>query len=746
MSTLHRFILAIALAAGIAPAFSAAPPPVPALPDTERRTTYSITSSTCACAVNFALYGDSTDYQNWVEVWVNGVQVSYNDVINGWTITSPSNADLSKIARPITDAVLTFNSPQTGTVQIVGARRPRRTSQFNENRGVSARDLNQALTDIVAQNRETWDKTNDATGRGLFFAPGNSTGPMPSPTACANGILGFDATGKNPICLPAGTGVGLTNVDAGGATNVTNGVNGGLLYNNNGKVGTSPLTTLLNSACSLSPSTCIAFFGYANPVWYGADPLGVADSAAAWNSATAASSMVIPSPGTYRIAASIVMHPGGRISCPAGTTITQGTAQNLLVFFDFYSIPATGAQLDHCIIDGNRANNTDNDNALFVDISTTSDVKIVDNTIQNIPGSAISTAGQRTVIQNNTISNCYQICIGIVGVSPGAALFAQVHGNRVLGSSAHAIYAFQSDHNDISNNVLIPGVAIGGAGSSMVVTVVGTTATWVSGTNFAGVSAGMFLVAGGGFEFQIAAVNSNTSLTLASSGSLTNVAAAIGAGDVLSLTNVSFNRIQGNFIFGGVTGGVVLSNESSSTENVGSNQILGNYVFDSGAFCYAIDGNGAFSNTVVSDTQLIGNYCVAPGRNSPGGAAVAGIELFASPGRVNGVHIADNYILDPFTLAGGYWLTSFGQNNATNVTFGKNTVKGFANGYNMNGYPTFASLPVLALGYSGWIIDGNGPNCGDNTCQTFGTIVTGGGGALPLMVWNKGTGWTLAGK
>jgi len=140
--------------AGIAPAFAQAPPPVPALPDTERRTSYSISASTCACAVGFSLYGDSTDVQNWLTVWVNGVQIAQ---ASNWTISSPSGS-LATLPRPITDAVLTFTNAQTGTVQIVGARRPRRTSQFSENRGVAARDMNQVLSDLEAQTRELWDR------------------------------------------------------------------------------------------------------------------------------------------------------------------------------------------------------------------------------------------------------------------------------------------------------------------------------------------------------------------------------------------------------------------------------------------------------------------------------------------------------------------------------------------------------------------------------------------------------------
>lgn len=193
--------------ASMAAAFGAPPPPVPALPDTERRTPYSLSASNCNCALNIPLFGDGTDFWNWIEVWVNGVRVNYNDPVYGWTLTSPSGS-LSTLPRPVTNAILTFNNVQTGTVQIVGARRPRRVSQFNENQGVAARDLNQALTDIVAQNRETWDRTNEIAGRGLFTQPGNTLGPLPLAGSCQNGFLGFDATGLNPICRAGGSGSG----------------------------------------------------------------------------------------------------------------------------------------------------------------------------------------------------------------------------------------------------------------------------------------------------------------------------------------------------------------------------------------------------------------------------------------------------------------------------------------------------------------------------------------------------------
>jgi hypothetical protein len=195
----RRLILAgfaaISLLSSVAPSFAQVPGPVPALPDAERRTSYTLTASNCSCGVGFALYGDGTDFNSWVEVYLNGVRVNYNDGTFGWTITSPSGP-LSNLARPITDGILTFNSAQTGTVQIVGARRPRRSVVFQEGRGVTARDLNYVLNDIYGQNREEWDLRS----RILQGPPGTTYAQMPAPSVCINGLLGFDSTGLKPVC------------------------------------------------------------------------------------------------------------------------------------------------------------------------------------------------------------------------------------------------------------------------------------------------------------------------------------------------------------------------------------------------------------------------------------------------------------------------------------------------------------------------------------------------------------------
>ncbi|MCK1445433.1 hypothetical protein IVB43_23900 [Bradyrhizobium sp. 48] len=286
---IRSVILAFILMAGLTPAFAQAPPPVPALPDAERRQTYAISGTTCACNVNFALYGDGSDFQSWVEVYLNGVRVNFNDATFGWTITSPSGP-IGSIARPITNAVLTFNSAQTGTVQIVGARRPRRAAQFSENSGVSARDMNQVLTDIVATQRETWDKTNDVTGRAIVSQPGNTLGMLPLPSTCAGTFLGFDSTGLNPICIAGGGsgGAAVTLPVTSGHLPVFDGTTG-LIKDSGVGLGTAFYDPGSLNNCALSATVSANALTVAIKTQAGADPTPAAACTISFRSATAGS-------------------------------------------------------------------------------------------------------------------------------------------------------------------------------------------------------------------------------------------------------------------------------------------------------------------------------------------------------------------------------------------------------------------------------------------------------------------------
>ena len=59
---------------------------------------------------------------------------------------------------------------------------------------------------------------------------------------------------------------------------------------------------------------------------------------------------------------------------------------------------------------------------------------------------------------------------------------------------------------------------------------------------------------------------------------------------------------------------------------------------------------------------------------------------------------------------------------------------------------TFATLPPAVAGTVAYMSDGASGNCGDSACTAFGTTVTGGGGALKILIFYDGANWTLIGK
>jgi microcystin-dependent protein len=170
-----------------------APAPVPALPDAPRSTPYAVVGAAGPFAVGFAIYGDNSDYTAWVLVTLDGVEQ-----IGNWVLDSPSGS-LITLARPITDARITFTAPVTGALVITGAQRPRRLAQNAENRGVTARDFNQTYTALVAMLREAWDKFS----RQLLVPPGESATLLPPAAARANQLLGFDSIGSPIAAQPS---------------------------------------------------------------------------------------------------------------------------------------------------------------------------------------------------------------------------------------------------------------------------------------------------------------------------------------------------------------------------------------------------------------------------------------------------------------------------------------------------------------------------------------------------------------
>lgn len=268
---MRKLLLALALIAGalvaphsaiIAPGFAAAPPPVPAEPDAERRTRYSGVSSVTTFPVGFDIYGDGTDYTAWVEVWVNGVKQTGN-----WSLV-PTSGSFTTLSRPLLAANLNivFTTAQSGTIDIVGARRPRRTSQLSENSDISARDFNQIVTDMWMTQRERWDRAS----RTVVAPPGETLSTLPPATTRANGVLGFGATGDIAV-----VGGQLTNTTVSSAmlpvvqgntlasARAAMGVDNASNLNN----GTVPVAQLPSIPASLLPQIPVSLLPQDNTTW-----------------------------------------------------------------------------------------------------------------------------------------------------------------------------------------------------------------------------------------------------------------------------------------------------------------------------------------------------------------------------------------------------------------------------------------------------------------------------------------------
>ena len=128
---------------------------IPILPDLERRTTYSPVASAGPFDVGFDLYGDGDDYENWLRVFLDGLELAPR---TEWSLNSPSGPISTERTRPIRDAQVTLATPVSGQLVIVGEMRPRRTTQLTEGRGVSARDFNLLATRLMTVAREYFDR------------------------------------------------------------------------------------------------------------------------------------------------------------------------------------------------------------------------------------------------------------------------------------------------------------------------------------------------------------------------------------------------------------------------------------------------------------------------------------------------------------------------------------------------------------------------------------------------------------
>ena len=148
--------------------------PLPTITGTQRKVTATLTSSTGPIAVTFPVFGTGSDLV---------VRLDGEDQVGNWTFTSPSGS-VATIPKPITDGRVTFNSPVSGVVDVIGRRIPRRQVNLPENAGPTVRDFN------------FWALQTEATLSEIFYNGAADGGGGGAPA-----VDSFSATGVTTYTL-----------------------------------------------------------------------------------------------------------------------------------------------------------------------------------------------------------------------------------------------------------------------------------------------------------------------------------------------------------------------------------------------------------------------------------------------------------------------------------------------------------------------------------------------------------------
>lgn len=363
--------------------------------------------------------------------------------------------------------------------------------------------------------------------------------------------------------------------------------------------------------------------------------------------AAASAGVVSVGAGTYTLTTPLLMQPGVHLLCADGAVITQGVATNLATLVNFATNTASGASLERCIVDGNRANNTDNTSDFCVSVGAAADVTIRANIVRNCNGYGILvTTGLRPKIIENEVFNFYYTGIAITTGVASTSSYAYIE-NNLIGQrgpiGAHAIQVINSDYDSVRGNKIITTASVGGGGTGTTVNTSGTTVTWVSGTNFTNVSAGQFVIVNNGAEFLITTVNSATSLTVSTTlPTLSGTPAVIGAGDLLQIDSSSYAIVANNLVTNGATQGIGLSTTTGG-ETAQKNLVVGNTVVLSGEFCYGVEQ----VNSPMQDNSLIGNMANDCGQSfAADGAGLTDVAIGVVGASTFNTFVDGNYIRD----------------------------------------------------------------------------------------------------
>lgn len=153
------------------------------IPDVERRSEYTPVTATATFAIGFPIVAASD-----IEVWIDDALLDSED----WTVTLGTLIDGFYSSATVTLDTAVENVD----VEIVGARRPYRTTQYQEGRGIPASELNADMNRISLMLREIYDRSR----RSLTVPPGASLTELPAPVPYR--VLAWDEAGSAIINGP----------------------------------------------------------------------------------------------------------------------------------------------------------------------------------------------------------------------------------------------------------------------------------------------------------------------------------------------------------------------------------------------------------------------------------------------------------------------------------------------------------------------------------------------------------------
>lgn len=400
---------------------------------------------------------------------------------------------------------------------------------------------------------------------------------------------------------------------------------------------------------------------------------------------------IVAMQGTYTAEAPIHLRPGVTLWCMPGAATIQRPAASAttgrLIRWGTYL--AHGAGLDGVIVDGNRDANSDStDDALLNCVGGVTDPFVKNCRVINSTGHGmLFTDSLRPVVVNNVVDNCSISGIYIYGVTVTESVDALVSQNRLTQYGRHAIVTWNTQGSRIIDNTCV------GSAISATVDINGAVVTWASGTDFADVKPGEFVIgihSGGHFEGLIVSNDSDTQLTLSASvGTYTNVPVVVGNGDVISISGSRDELIQGNMVDGGASLGISLF--ATANSSVDRCKVYGNTVIDTMASGYAL--SIAAGGNFARDNAFIGNIAVDTGQGDAATHASFRSGMTAQTGSSGSGNIVDD---NQFISTGSAMAEGLRVSTGSSVRVGKNKVKGLASEAIVDG-----ATVTLSAGWSG---------------------------------------------